>query len=153
MQSKNYVSGVSGWKLHLGSGRLEVSGVICDGGLDRSTPEPKTFIIVDGVTYMNEAFIKDGMIGDKHTIESQFLVDSAKWAVKMERRQDGRLYCAGIGVGVGDAVIATEASARASADEAISSRIGALETRIGSLALEALAIKGAIDAAAALNRK
>lgn len=108
----------AGTRISLAGGVLSIShdGVLRAqfGDLHRDE-NPQPFVIVDGVTYMNEALIKDGTIGAT--------------------------------------VIVTESSARASADEAMCSRIGALETRMGSLALEALAIKGDIDAAAALNRK
>lgn len=150
MQSADYVPGVSGWMM--GKDIIEINGgpwgPVRIGNLDKavepesSEAEPKPFIVVDGVTYISQAEV------ERCSITKAKL--GAMWSMKTELRS-GTSYVSGIGIG--DAVIMTETSARASADEAMSSRIGDLETRMGSLALETLAIKGAIDAAAALNRK
>lgn len=114
------------------------------GNLEKSEAPPP-FIVIDGATYISEAEVERGSI-TKAKIESN-------WSVRLQLDSQGRYFTAGIGIGIADSVIVTEISARASADEAISSRIGALETRIGLLVLDALATKGAIDAGAAPNRK
>ncbi|MEE9944072.1 MAG: hypothetical protein PBV00_07035 [Pseudomonas asiatica] len=109
MQSANYVPGVSGWKItdemfeinhspgvtiRLGClDRSEVSG--SDGQLKESRSSAqgvaKSFIVVGGVTYINQALVEDFRISAR---------------------------------------ITEEASARASADEAIAGRTGALEAAI-----------------------
>lgn len=59
----------------------------------------KPFIVVDGVTYLSEAFIADASI-KMAEIKSQFLVDPAKYSIKLESGQDGRLFCASVGLGL-----------------------------------------------------
>lgn len=87
IQSKNYVPGVSGWKLDQATGTFEINGlprersntVIKDGKLVISTngapqvvlgnlpdlrdaQELKPFIVVDGVTYIRQGFIDDATV-------------------------------------------------------------------------------------------
>ncbi|PUA41422.1 hypothetical protein C5U62_31800 [Pseudomonas protegens] len=78
MQSSNFVEGVSGWRI--ADGRIELYGGPVPLILGK-TPEPgKPSVVVDGVTYISEAFIKDGSI--------------TKTAV------GGKPYLAGFGAGV-----------------------------------------------------
>ena len=67
------------------------------GNLAASEPEPgtadqpaKPFVVVDGTTYLNEAFIKDGTLDCKV---------ASNWSVKMQVTQDGKYVAAGIGLG------------------------------------------------------
>lgn len=50
----------------------------------------KPFIVVDGTTYLNEAFIKDGVVDGKA---------STMWSVKMQVTAGGQYVAAGIGLG------------------------------------------------------
>ncbi|MDI3274871.1 hypothetical protein [Pseudomonas sp. AL03] len=59
------------------------------GNLDKPE-QPEPFVMVDSVTYMNEAFIKDGMIDAKI---------ATNWSVKMELR-NGKFVATGIGLGL-----------------------------------------------------
>jgi len=59
-------------------------------GTLESTINPKPFIVVDGVTYMNEAFIKESSIGVKIAKD---------WSVKAELH-NGDYVVAGIGLGI-----------------------------------------------------
>ncbi|MBB1617122.1 hypothetical protein A9978_32200 [Pseudomonas sp. UMC65] len=78
MQSSNFVEGVSGWRI--ADGRIELYGGLAPIILEK-TPEPgKPSVVVDGVTCLSEAFIKDGSI--------------TKTAV------GGKPHLAGFGVGV-----------------------------------------------------
>lgn len=60
------------------------------GNLDKPE-QPEPFVAVDGVTYMNEALIKDGTITNAKI--------GANWSVKMELR-NGKFVAAGIGLGI-----------------------------------------------------
>ncbi|MBA1301374.1 phage tail tip fiber protein [Pseudomonas carnis] len=120
IQSKNYVPGVSGWKLDQATGTFEINGlprersktVIKDGKLVISTngapqvvlgnlpdlrdaQELKPFIVVDGVTYIRQGFIDDATVTK--------------------------------------ALITQECSARITADSVMSARISALEAQISQL--------------------
>nr|BFD43192.1 hypothetical protein FFPRI1PSEUD_46910 [Pseudomonas sp. FFPRI_1] len=60
MQSSNFVEGVSGWRI--ADGRIELHGGLAPIILEK-TPEPgQPFVVVDGVTYISEAAIKDASI-------------------------------------------------------------------------------------------
>lgn len=50
----------------------------------------KPFVVVDGTTYLNEAFIKDGTLGCKV---------ASNWSVKMQVTAGGQYVAAGIGLG------------------------------------------------------
>ncbi|WP_282352896.1 DUF1983 domain-containing protein [Pseudomonas sp. PS01303] len=65
-----------------------------------NAPEPKhgtadqpakPFVVVDGTTYLNEAFIKDGAIARAKI--------ASNWSVKMQVTADGKYVAAGIGLG------------------------------------------------------
>lgn len=60
MQSSNFVEGVSGWRI--ADGRIELYGGPGPIILEK-TPEPgQPFVVVDGITYISEAAIKDASI-------------------------------------------------------------------------------------------
>lgn len=65
IQSKNYVPGVSGWKFDQATGEFEIDGVVRMSA-GRVLPNPggkiQPFIVVDGVTYIRQSFIDDGMV-------------------------------------------------------------------------------------------
>lgn len=68
------------------------------GSLNAPEPEhgtadqpAKPFVVVDGTTYLNEAFIKDGTIARAKI--------ASNWSVKMQVTQDGKYVAAGIGLG------------------------------------------------------
>lgn len=92
MQSSNFVEGVSGWRI--ADGRIELYGgpgpIILESAKEADEPQP--FIVVDGVTYIREAFIKDGAITKAKIGDG--------WSVKVEDWSDGRKYVAGIGAGI-----------------------------------------------------
>lgn len=109
MQSSDYVPGVSGWKMHK-DGRLEVEGVVRVLVSRAAEEEPvaptesdlnalglnkadfaKPFIVVDGVTYINEAEVERSAIKQKV---------SGNWLVQIQLR-DGKYVAAGIGLGMG----------------------------------------------------
>lgn len=79
MQSNNFVEGVSGWRMS--RGLIEMYGgpaPIILGSLSEPEPEqPKPFIVVDGVTYINATCIKDALVEPKisvhYTIKPQVL--------------------------------------------------------------------------------
>lgn len=141
MQSTNYVPGVSGWKFT--EGFIEVNGgplgPLRIGNLDwpegkpsnesrSSIPADKPFIVVDGVTYINQALVDGSSIGFRITEEAsarasaddaiagrtgaleaalaewnpktQFLVSSDRFAVTMAKNAAGQYVCTGIGVGI-----------------------------------------------------
>lgn len=146
MQSADYVPGVSGWKMEKGLFELNGGpfGTVRMG--DLSAPEPSVtdeqlaaicltkedlsepFIVVDGVTYINQALIGDGAISNRIIVEASaradsdeacerleeelrdalarftsakpFLVDAHRFAVRMAKSSAGHYYCAGVGVGV-----------------------------------------------------
>ncbi|WP_230732652.1 phage tail tip fiber protein [Pseudomonas fitomaticsae] len=67
------------------------------GNLDASDPEhgtadqpAKPFVVVDGTTYLNEAFIKAGALDCKL---------STMWSVRMQLNSQGQYVAAGIGLG------------------------------------------------------
>lgn len=71
IQSEDYVPGVSGWKIDTDTGAFELaSGGVAVLGADpkavycgKSRKESqKQFIVVDGVTYIRQSFIDDGVI-------------------------------------------------------------------------------------------
>ncbi|WP_457770684.1 phage tail tip fiber protein [Pseudomonas protegens] len=56
-------------------------------------PEPgRPFVVVDDVTYISEAFIKDGSISKAKIGDN--------WSVKTEEWSDGRKYVADISAGI-----------------------------------------------------
>ena len=57
---------------------------------DTADQPAKPFVVVDGTTYLNEAFIKDGTLDCKI---------ASNWSVKMQVTQDGKYVAAGIGLG------------------------------------------------------
>lgn len=63
MQSKNYIPGVSGWKMHK-DGRLEFGGVIrvvlSEGA---QVPRPGPFVVIDGVTYIPKGEVRNAKMG------------------------------------------------------------------------------------------
>ncbi|WP_085708293.1 MULTISPECIES: DUF1983 domain-containing protein [unclassified Pseudomonas] len=66
------------------------------GNLDASEPEhgtadqpAKPFVVVNGTTYLNEAFIKDGSVDSKI---------ASNWSVKMQVTANGQYVAAGIGL-------------------------------------------------------
>ncbi len=106
MQSADYVPGVSGWKItkdliEINGGPL---GPVRLGDLDQPEASPskaqpkecqssaqgvaKPFIVVDGVTYINEALIPS------------CVVDADRFKVKMSLNESGQYVAAGIGVGM-----------------------------------------------------
>lgn len=146
MQSADYVPGVSGWKMEKGLFELNGGpfGPVRMG--DLSAPEPSVtdeqlaaicltkedlaepFVVLDGVTFINQALIADGAISNRIIVEvsarassdaacesreqelkdalagftssKSFLVDLHPFAVKMTKGSGGRYVCAGAGVGV-----------------------------------------------------
>lgn len=69
IQSNNYVPGVSGWRLDQATGEFEVEGVVrMRAGKVLLYPERKIqpFIVVDGVTYIRQSFIDDGVVTKAH---------------------------------------------------------------------------------------
>jgi len=150
MQSADYVPGVSGWKMtedliEINGGPL---GPLRIGNLDRPEVRPsnahsaevrasnqdlaKQFVVVDGVTYINQALIESSAIKARNTEEvsarasadevsagrigalqaaledwkptSQFLVSAEPYVVTMQRHASGQYLCAGIGLGVDQAL-------------------------------------------------
>lgn len=142
MQSANYVPGISGWRfteefIEINGGLL---GPLRIGSLDRTEGKPsnesrpsmpvadKAFIVVDGVTYINQALVEGSSIASRITEEasarasadealarrtgaleaalaewnpkSQFLVSSERFAVTMAKNAAGQYVCTGIGLGV-----------------------------------------------------
>jgi hypothetical protein len=98
MQSKNYVPGVSGWKFHEDTGEFEIEGTVrlkVGAPASSAKQEPKPFVVVGGVTYINQALIA--------RIAAEPVADklSAQWSVKMQITQDGKYVAAGVGVGLG----------------------------------------------------
>jgi|GEM_PF-7058822 hypothetical protein len=100
IQSSDYVPGVSGWKIdpvtgqfELASDRVTVSGVdpkaVYSGKTRKESSKP--FVVVDGVTYINEAFIKEGSIASPRL---------ASWVVNMKVGADGKYVAAGLGLGI-----------------------------------------------------
>jgi len=146
MQSADYVPGVSGWKID--DGLIEMNGgphgPIRIGNLDEPEQKPseeqlaafcltkqdlaEPFIIVDGVTYINQALVDGSSIASHLTEEAsarssadealvgrtgaleaalaewspktQFLVSSDRFAVTMAKNAAGQYVCTGIGVGI-----------------------------------------------------
>lgn len=96
MQSNDFVEGVSGWRLT--AGKLEIYGgqdPVIIGNLDLpedANPKPRPFFVVDGVTYLSEAFIKES------SIVAQPL--SANWSVKVQVTDSGQQVVAGLGEGL-----------------------------------------------------
>lgn len=86
MQSKNYIPGVSGWKMHK-DGRLEIEGVVRVAVTPSADEKPQhlPFIVVDGVTYISAAEVERGTI--------------AKLKVNVELR-DGKYVSTGFNIGV-----------------------------------------------------
>ncbi|MBD8685025.1 hypothetical protein [Pseudomonas sp. CFBP 13719] len=126
MQSHNYVPGVSGWKMHKG-GRLEVGGVIrvvlSEGA---QAPQPDPFVVIDGVTYIPKAEVRNAKMG----VTLKVL--------------DGKYVAAGFNIGVADIksaqipkpksvdLVLKEMSERTASDYAIAARIGAVEARLNN---------------------
>lgn len=108
MQSADYVPGVSGWKMD--KGLLEVNGGPCGpvriGVLEDPEVRPsegrlaaccltkqdvaEPFIVVDGVTYINQAIFNQGF------------VDPGRFKVNLTVNERGQHVVAGIGLGVGE---------------------------------------------------
>ncbi|CAI8754049.1 DUF1983 domain-containing protein [Pseudomonas chlororaphis] len=135
MQSPDFVEGVSGWRLS--KDRLELYGMaspVILGNLDApesrsATDQSKPFIVIDGVTYINQAeverasitnakivaglaepirrgcFCSGGYTGDGPENGSGIIASgtgrlSDTWSVKMETTAGGQKYAAGIGLGL-----------------------------------------------------
>ena len=146
MQSADYVPGVSGWKME--KGLIELNGgphgSVRVGNLEASEMRPseeqlaalcltkqdlaEPFIVVDGVTYINQALVEGSSTASRITEEasarastdealacrtgaleatlaewnpkSQFLVSSERFAVTMAKNAAGQYVCTGIGLGV-----------------------------------------------------
>ncbi|GFM73589.1 hypothetical protein PSCICL_45810 [Pseudomonas cichorii] len=100
MQSSDYVPGVSGWKMFK-EGRLEVDGAVrVDlGKAAEENPQPKPFIVVDGVTYISEAEV------ERQTIAKLELVQG--WSVKTALL-DVRYVVTGMGIGLRSQVSADQ---------------------------------------------
>ncbi|MFJ3121057.1 hypothetical protein ACIPI6_31525 [Pseudomonas protegens] len=91
MQSSNFVEGVSGWRI--ADGRIELYGGPAPIILEKAPGPGKPSVVVDGVTYISEAFIKDGAItrttvGDKPYlagfgagVELPFVVKADRFAI------------------------------------------------------------------------
>ncbi|GFM89307.1 hypothetical protein PSCICO_47060 [Pseudomonas cichorii] len=102
MQSSVYVPGVSGWKIKFGKDFVEFHRDSRDpvriGNLDEApspkaepkAPDPKPFIVVDGVTYISGAEV------ERQTIAKLKLAQG--WSVKAALL-DGRYVFTGVGVG------------------------------------------------------
>lgn len=90
MQSSNFVEGVSGWRI--ADGRIELYGGLAPIILEKAPEPEQPFVIVDGVTYISEAAIKDGSI-DKVKIGDG-------WSVKMETTAGGQKCAASFGLGL-----------------------------------------------------
>ncbi|WP_236185066.1 hypothetical protein [Pseudomonas protegens] len=60
MQSSNFVEGVSGWRIV--DGRIELYGGPAPIILEKAPEPEQPFVVVDGVTYISEAAIKDASI-------------------------------------------------------------------------------------------
>ncbi|WP_323615361.1 hypothetical protein [Pseudomonas putida] len=108
MQSADYVPGVSGWRME--KGWFEINGgphgPVRIGNLEASIETPsdehlaalcltrqdlaKPFIVVDGVTYINQALVDHSA------------VDVGRFKVKLAENGQGQYVVAGIGLGVGD---------------------------------------------------
>ncbi|WP_330508176.1 hypothetical protein V1687_16875 [Pseudomonas putida] len=146
MQSADYVPGVSGWRME--KGWFEINGgphgPVRIGNLEASVEKPsddqlaalcltrqdlaEPFIVVDGVTYINQALVDGSSISARIAEEasarasadealagrtgaleaalaewnpkSQFLVSSERFAVTMAKNPAGQYVCTGIGLGV-----------------------------------------------------
>lgn len=106
MQSADYVPGVSGWRME--KGWFEINGgphgPVRIGNLEASVETPsdeqlaalcltrqdlaEPFIVVDGVTYINEALIPS------------CAVDADRFKVKMSLNESGQYVAAGVGLGM-----------------------------------------------------
>ena len=86
IQSSNYVPGVSGWKIDTKTGEFEMHcAALSVVGKDEAaryggaavTHSPKRSIVIDGVTYINEACIKEASVEGKlpafYTIKASIL--------------------------------------------------------------------------------
>lgn len=122
MQSANYVPEVSGWKID--KGLIELNGGPCGpiriGDLEEPEVRPseeqlvacylakqdlaESFIVLDGVTYINQAFINQGF------------VDPGRFKVNLTVNERGQYVIAGIGLGVGEFEHARAKGARAVLD-------------------------------------
>lgn len=81
MQSADYVPGVSGWKINTATGEFEVnSDAVSVSGVD---PNAR-------------------YCGRSQAMIDQCVIDSARWAVKLERNGNGQYVAAGIGLGVSE---------------------------------------------------
>lgn len=86
IQSSNFVPGVSGWKIDTKTGEFEMHcAALSVVGKDEAaryggaavTHSPKRYIVIDGVTYINEACIKEASVEGKlpvfYTIKASIL--------------------------------------------------------------------------------
>ncbi|WP_095067904.1 hypothetical protein [Pseudomonas sp. Irchel 3A18] len=102
MQSSDYVPGISGWKIDIDKDYFEIRGgserPVRIGNLDKApspkaepqAPDPKPFIVVDGVTYISGAEVERQAIAKLKLAQG--------WSVKAALL-DGRYVFTGVGVG------------------------------------------------------
>lgn len=132
MQSNDFIEGVSGWRM--ARGRIEMYGgpvPIILGSLGEPEPEqPKPYIVVDGVTYINEDSV-EGRVAAQSCATAQLVNAVLK---------DGRVVVAGINLG------------RSECQESLADAIKGWHGRIGS-ALEAGGVNAALDRMAAAIRE
>ncbi|UFQ02241.1 phage tail tip fiber protein [Pseudomonas fitomaticsae] len=93
----------------------------------------KPFIVVDGTTYLNEAFIKDSTIARAKI--------ASNWSVKMQVTQDGKYVAAGIGLGFPSQFLV-------SADRYVINRPAERDSQLGD-ALKAGGVSSMLDSMAA----
>lgn len=116
LQTHDYVPGISGMKIDLKTGKFELNGgritpgIKLEGGVltithdgvvrtqitglpdFQASEQPKAFIVVDGVTYINEAYFKTASAEDKVT---------AQGAVRTVLLNDKLVM---VGIGLADAI-------------------------------------------------
>lgn len=154
MQSKNYVPGVSGWKM-CADGSLEVNGTTRVKLGEPAAAEPKPFVIIDGVTYISEAEVERSKVASSKVdgfgiklqvnangdyvaagcgvgIQSQFIVSADRFAVNSKSTNQilDDISRAISETELAKALRAFETTARAKADSATAARISALEARL-----------------------
>jgi len=141
MQSKDYVPGVSGWKIDTTTGEFEMSSPSCTvTGIcpeakyaGKRSNQDRSFVIVDGVTYIRQAE-----------------VDTPKFVIRVEGN-DAKRFVSGFGLGVTE----TPAPKPRSADEVLSEIVGTLKkTQLGSqVIVDAKFFEGAAAKQAASQRE
>lgn len=102
IQSSNFVPGVSGWKIDTKTGEFEMHcAALSVVGKDEAaryggaavTHSPKRSIVIDGVTYINEACIKEAYIKEA-SVEGKL---PAFYTIKASILSSGKAVLVGVG--------------------------------------------------------